>query len=248
MSTTSGQIHEIAPDDVFDLLSSRRGGLTDEEAAARRREFGLNRLELPSKWRWARSLVKHFVNFFSILLDIAAIACFVAETIQPGEGMALLGWALLGVAVLNALFAFAQEMRAERAMEELRKFLPQQVRIRRSNRERQIPTDQLVPGDVVLVAEGNRIPADARLVESEELLVNNAPLTCESRSLPMVCKPTKGRLVDSPNIVFAGCSVLRGSGTAVVFATGHLTEFGKIALWHGTCAGHSLRSSMKRPA
>ena len=229
MNATPGQIHEIPPEDVFELLRSRSGGLTDEEAAARRREVGLNRLEPPTKWRWVKLLVKHFVNFFSILLDIAAIACFVAESIQPSEGMALLGWALLGVAVLNALFAFAQEMRAERAMEELRKYLPQHVRVRRSNRERQIPADQLVPGDVVLVAEGDRIPADARLVESEEVLVNNAPLTGESRSQPMVCKATKGRLADSPNIAFAGCSVLRGSGTAVIFATGHQTEFGKIA-------------------
>lgn len=229
MNATRGQIHEVAAEEVFDLLRSRSGGLTDEEAAARRREVGLNRLEPPSRLRWVKSLVKHFVNFFSILLDIAALACFVAESIQPGEGMAVLGWALLAVAVLNALFAFAQEMRAERAMEELRKFLPQSVRIRRSECERQIPADQLVPGDVVLIGEGDRIPADARLVESEGLLVNNAPLTGESRSHPMVSTAANGRMVDSPNITFAGCSVLRGRGTAVVFATGHRTEFGKIA-------------------
>jgi sodium/potassium-transporting ATPase subunit alpha len=229
MNATRGQIHEVAEEEVFDVLRSRKDGLTDEEAAARRREIGLNRLEPPAKFRGAKLLGKHFVNFFSILLDIAAMACFTAETIQPGEGMAVLGWALLAVAVLNALFAFAQEMRAERAMEELRKFLPQNARIRRNGREQQLPADQLVPGDVVLVTEGDRIPADARLVESEELLVNNAPLTGESRAQPMVSTAADGRLVDSPNITFAGCSVLRGSGTAVVFATGHRTEFGKIA-------------------
>ncbi|MEZ6129374.1 MAG: cation-transporting P-type ATPase [Planctomycetaceae bacterium] len=229
MNATPGQIHEVAAEEVFDVLRSHRSGLTDEEAAARLREVGLNRLELPSRLRWVKSLARHLFNFFSILLDIAAAACFVAETMQPGEGMVVLGWALLGVSVVNALFAFAQEMRAERAMEELQKFLPRIVRIRRDDHERQIPVDQLVPGDVVLFAEGDRIPADARLVESEELLVNNAPLTGESRSQPMVSRAAKGRLVDSPNIMFAGCSVLRGNGTAVVFATGHRTEFGKIA-------------------
>jgi len=81
--------------------------------------------------------------------------------------MAVLGWALLGVSVLNALFAFAQEMRAERAMEELLKFLPQTVRVRRGGRERRAAADDLVPGDVVLVGEGDRVPADARLVEAE---------------------------------------------------------------------------------
>lgn len=229
MNVPSGQIHEIALDQVWDLLHTRPGGLTDEEAAARHREIGANRLEPPSRFRWAPLLAKQFINFFSVLLDIAAIACFVADSLQPGEGMGLLGWALMAVGFLNALFAFAQEMRAERAMEELRKFLPRIVRVRRNDQELQIPADELVPGDIVLLSEGDRIPADARMVETEELLVNNAPLTGESRSQAMVSTATKGRLVDSPNIAFAGCSVIRGRGTAVVFATGHRTEFGKIA-------------------
>ena len=114
-------------------------------------------------------------------------------------------------------------------MEELRKFLPQMVRVRRSGVERQLPADQLVPGDLVLLSEGDRIPADARLIESAELLVNNAPLTGEARSQAMTTRAVSGRLIDSPNVAFAGCSVLRGTGVAVVFATGHDTAFGKIA-------------------
>jgi sodium/potassium-transporting ATPase subunit alpha len=225
----AGQIHQVATGDVFGLLRSRSGGLTAIEADERRREVGSNRLQAPSRWRWLQGLIKHFVNFFSILLDIAALVCFVADALQPGEGMGLLGWALLGVSVLNALFAFAQEMRAERAMEELRKFLPQGVRVRRNGTEQGVPAEELVPGDVLLVGEGDRIAADARLVESEDLLVNNAPLTGESRSQALKTGPAKGRLTESPNIAFAGCSVLRGNGTAVVFATGHRTELGKIA-------------------
>lgn len=229
MNAMLGQIHEVSADEVFDLLRSRSEGLTEQEADARCRDVGPNRLEPPSRLRWLNCLGKHFVNFFSILLDIAAAACFIAESMQPGEGMGVLGWALLGVSVLNALFAFAQEMRAERAMEELRKFLPQRVRVRRSGRELDLPAEQLVPGDVLLLGEGDRVPGDARLVESEELLINNAPLTGESRSQPVTSAAAAGRLIDSPNIAFAGCSVLRGSGIGVVFATGHHTEFGKIA-------------------
>ena len=224
-----GQIHEFAAGDVFALLRSRSTGLTDQEVAARLLEVGPNRLEPPSRLRWVKSLVKQFVNFFSILLDIAAAVCFIADAIQPGEGMGLLGWALLGVSVLNALFAFAQEVRAERAMEELRKFLPQTVRVRREGTEQQVPADELAPGDLLLVGEGDRIAADARLVDTEELLVNNAPLTGESRSQPLKSDAADGPLIESPNILFAGCSVLRGSGLGVVFATGHRTEFGKIA-------------------
>lgn len=106
-------------------------------------------------------------------------------------------------------------MRAERAMEELRKFLPQMVRAMRNGSQCQMLAEELVPGDVLLVSEGDRIAADARIVESEGLLVNNAPLTGESRSEPLINGPCKGRLVESANIAFAGCSVLRGSGTTV---------------------------------
>jgi sodium/potassium-transporting ATPase subunit alpha len=229
MNPAQGQIHNILIEDVYGVLRSRPEGLSEQEVAARRHKVGPNRLDPPSPWRWARSLARHVINFFSLLLDVAAVACFVADSLQPGQGMAVLGWALFAVSVLNALFAFAQEMRAERAMEELRKFLPQRVRVRRAGHEREVPAEELVPGDVVLVGEGDRLAADARLVEAEGLLVNNAPLTGESRSQPLTSAAARGRLIESPNVTFAGCSILRGSGTAVVFATGHRTEFGKIA-------------------
>ena len=223
------QIHEVPASAVFTLLRGRPDGLKPAEVESRRREIGPNRLRPPSRWRWARLLAKHAFNFFSLLLDLAAGVCFIADSIQPGEGMGLLGWALLGVSVLNMLFAFAQEIRAEQAMEALKRFLPQQVRVRRAGVECQVLAEELVPGDVLLVGEGDRIAADARLVESEDLLVNNAPLTGESRSQALRTTAAKGRLIESPNIVFASCGVLRGRGTAVVFATGHRTELGKIA-------------------
>jgi sodium/potassium-transporting ATPase subunit alpha len=237
MSATQS-IHEFPAEAVFGLLGSRPSGLTDAEVLDRRHDMGLNRLEPPSAWLWAQTLGKQFINFFSLLLNVAAAACFVADAIQPGEGMALLGGALLAVSVLNALFAFAQEMRAERAMEELRKFLPPMVRVRRGGAESVLPAEELVPGDVILVSEGDRIPADVRLVESEELLVNNAPLTGESRSLALTSAPAKSSQAAGRNLALAGCSVIRGSGTGVVIATGHRTEFGKIA---------SLSRDVRRP-
>ena len=226
---TAVQIHEVPAAAVFGLLRSRVAGLSANEVEDRRHEVGPNRLEPLPRGRWLRVLARHFINFFSILLDVAAIVCFVAEALEPGGGMGLLGWALLGVSLLNALFAFAQEMRAERAMEELRRFLPLRVRVRRAGSEREILAEDLVPGDILRLVEGDRVAADARLVETEDLLINNAPLTGESRSQPIKSSAARGRLIDSPNIAFAGCSVLRGNGTAVVFATGHYTEFGKIA-------------------
>jgi sodium/potassium-transporting ATPase subunit alpha len=235
---SASQIHNVATAEVFSLLRSRPEGLTAAEVAARQAEIGRNTLEVRRRGRAARMFLKHAVNFFSLLLYVSAGMCFVADTLQPGESMAVLGWALLGVAILNTVFAFTQEYRAERAMEELKKFLPPSVRVRRADREITTLAEDLVPGDVLLVSEGDRIPADARLVESHDLLINNAPLTGESRPIGLTAAAAQGRLIDGPNIVFAGCSVLRGSGVAVVFATGRRSEFGKIA---------SLAEETRRP-
>ncbi len=223
------QIQNLAADEVFRHLQSRPEGLDAQEVEERRREVGPNTLHVERKLWWLGSLGRQFTNFFTILLFISSAICFVADHLQPGENMDVLGWALLGVAVLNALFSFVQEFRAERAMEALRKFLPQKVMARRSGDETEIQADELVPGDVLVVREGDRIPADARLVEVNDLLVNNAPLTGESRAVALTTEPQTARITDSANLVFAGCSVLRGSGLAVVFATGLRTEFGKIA-------------------
>ena len=116
-----------------------------------------------------------------------------------------------------------------KAMEALKKFLPPKVIVRRESKEVKILADEIVPGDLLIIAEGDRIPADARLVKCDELLVNNAPLTGEAKPMALTADPSAKRLAESDNVVFAGCSVIKGSGEAVVFATGLRTEFGKIA-------------------
>jgi sodium/potassium-transporting ATPase subunit alpha len=103
------------------------------------------------------------------------------------------------------------------------------VQVRRDNLSVTLLAEELVPGDVLLLGEGDRVPADARLVAAEGLLINNAPLTGEAQPVSLTAAPTDAHLIDSPNIAFAGCLVLRGRGTAVVFATGLRTEFGKLA-------------------
>ena len=227
---TQRQIHNLEIDEVWSLLRSRTGGLRPDEVAQRLSEIGPNELTSPPRWIWLRTVVKQFANLFSLLLDGSAVLCFVADRMQPGQGMALLGWALLAVAVLNALFTSAQAIRAERAMQALRSMLPQRITVRRGGVEQEVRIEDLVPGDVMLLSEGDRVPADARLVESHDLLANNAPLTGESRLARLsASRVERGRMVDAPNLVFAGCTLVRGSGTAAVHATGRRTEFGKIA-------------------
>ncbi|HKI96900.1 MAG TPA: cation-transporting P-type ATPase [bacterium] len=225
----TAQIQNAEPDRVYALLQTRPDGLTAREVAERLAEVGSNTLETRQRFRWVESLLRQFLNFFSLLLDLSALICFVADRIERGQGMAVLGWALLCVSVLNAGFSFLQEYRAERAMQALRKFLPQRVHVRRGGETEEQPADSLVPGDVLLLHEGDRIPADVRLVECTDLMVNNAPLTGESKALLLSAAPSTAPMLESSNIGFAGCAVLRGSGLSVVFGTGERTEFGKIA-------------------
>ncbi len=227
---TQRQIHNLEVAELWSLLRSRVEGLNPDEVRERLASVGSNTLSAPPRLVWLRTLTKQFTNLFSVLLNVSAALCFVADRMQPGQGMAVLGWALLGVALLNALFTFAQDMRAERAMQALRSMLPQRITVRRAGVEQEVPTDQLVPGDLLLLSEGDRVPADARIVESRDMLANNAPLTGESRHVSLRSERDVGAsIVDSPNLVFAGCSIVRGSGSAVVYSTGRRTEFGRIA-------------------
>jgi sodium/potassium-transporting ATPase subunit alpha len=226
----AGQIQQIETAEVFGFLESRPEGLDGGEVDERLRQLGPNILDQPRKLWWLPMLVRQFANFFSLLLDISAGICFVADRIQPGEHMDVLGAALFGVSILNSLFSFLQEYRAERAMEELNKLLPKRVVILRGGEKAEIDADDVVPGDVLLIRAGDRVPADARLVESDHLLVSNAALSGESRPVALSSEACDCELPESPNVLFAGCTVLQGAGSAVVYATGFRTEFGKIAL------------------
>ena len=126
------QIQNIPTERVFRILGSQRQGLSSAEAAERLSEVGRNSVEVRDPGRLARSLLRQFTNFFTLLLFVSAAICFVAETLQTGQSMVLLGWALAGVALLNALFSFIQEYRAEKAMAALRQFLPPQVEVVRA--------------------------------------------------------------------------------------------------------------------
>lgn len=114
----ASQIHTLQAAEVFRSLGSQPGGLTTTEAAERLRQHGANRIGVAVRGRLTRMLLKDSTNFFSLLLYISAAMCLVADSMQPGESMRVLGAALFGVAILNGLFAFAQQYRAERAMED----------------------------------------------------------------------------------------------------------------------------------
>lgn len=229
MNEPPDHIGHIPPEQVYATLHSRPEGLNPDESAERLAHVGPNSFEVVEKGKLLRLLGRQFTNFFAILLIISAIICFIAEHINPEEGMGILGWALTGVALLNALFSFFQEYRAEKAMEALKKFLPHLVEVHRQDRIDRVPALEIVPGDVVSLSEGDKIAADMRIVAAEGLMIDSSPLTGESVAVRLSPQAQEKSLEECENIAFAGCTVVKGTGRGVVFATGLRTRFGRIA-------------------
>ncbi len=238
------KISSLSKEDALSQLVSSEDGLSEAEAAKRLSETGFNEIREVHKTHLILRFFSQFTHFLAILLWIGAGLSFLSDYLHPGEGMSTLGFAIVGVILINAIFTFIQEYRAEKALEALKKLLPFQVRLLREGKEKQIHSREIVPGDIVFFSEGDRIPADTRLIESSTLKVNNAALTGEAEASLRDHKPFEGELLDSPNIVFAGTTVTSGSGKGLVFATGMSTEFGRIA--HLTSAVESGLSPLQK--
>jgi P-type Ca2+ transporter type 2C len=218
-------IFTVSEAEVYGLLESGAEGLNSQEAARRLEAEGPNVIEKRRGTPLWRKLLVNFTHFFAIMLWFAAVLSFIAD-------MPELGIACIAVIVINGIFTFWQEFKAERAIESLQKILPKRARVLRDGTEQEIEADELVRGEVVLLEAGNSISADARLIEAREMRVNNSALTGESEAQMRISEALGGdsaSLADLPNLVFAGTTVVAGSGKAVVYATGMNTELGRIA-------------------
>ncbi len=229
MNHQFNHIGRIEPDRVYEMLHSSPEGLSASQVRERLLHVGPNLFELPDRFKMLRALGRQLTNFFTILLLVSAAICAIAHRINPEEGMGVLGWALLVVALLNAAFSFIQEFRAEKAMEALKQYLPHLVDILRDSQNCRLPAEEIVPGDLVYLNEGDKVAADLRIVESKGLMIDNAPLTGESAPVRLTSPGQNKPMEECSNIAFAGCTVVRGSGRGVVFATGLRTRFGRIA-------------------
>jgi Ca2+-transporting ATPase len=218
-------IHSIPVPEVYRALSTSSNGLAQTEAEERMVRFGRNVI---SEIKGKPLILKFFANFthlMAILLWIGGIVGFIAQMPQ-------LGIAIWMVNIINGVFSFWQEYRAEKATEALRNLIPFYTRVIRDGEEQRILAGDLVPGDVMLLSEGDRISADGRLVEDAELRIDQSTLTGESHAVRKTSEPIQRidlTYDELPDLVFAGTTVSAGTGKAVVFATGMETEFGKIA-------------------
>jgi calcium-translocating P-type ATPase len=204
-------------------LRSRPEGLSSREAERELVAHGPNELRRRGGRRWPRQLARQFVHPLALLLWVAGALAFVAD-------LPALGIAIIAVIVLNAVFAFWQEQQAEKAVETLSRYLPQQAAVRRDRSRTVIDARELVPGDVLLLSEGDRISADARLLNGA-LEVDMSALTGESQPVFRSAEfaDATGPLLEARELVFSGTSCVGGEAEALVFATGMRTELGRIA-------------------
>jgi calcium-translocating P-type ATPase len=221
-------LHDIQR--LYTQLHSGAQGLSSAEAAQRLQQHGPNRLEEIAQRSLLKRLLGEFTHFFAIMLWVAAGLAFFAEWNEPGQGMDMMGYAVIGVIVINGLFSFWQEYRTERALVALRDLLPRTATALREGKAVQLPVAELVPGDVVLLAAGDDVPADCRLIEANGVRVNAANLTGESKPVARDASDTEeGTATHARNLLHAGTSLVAGKARAIVYATGMQTEFGNIA-------------------
>ncbi|OPX59826.1 MAG: Copper-exporting P-type ATPase B [Methanobacterium sp. PtaB.Bin024] len=219
------QINELPPEEVYTELNSSQNGLTSKDAEKRFESYGPNQIEEVKKKPVIFKFLANLYQLLALLLWAASALAFLSGTPQ-------LGFAIIAVIIINAIFSFWQEYKAEQALEALKKILPSQAKVIRNGQKTEILAADLVPGDLLVLEEGDNISADARLVEANQMKVDSSTLTGESKPVRKVAHAKKSAdksLIGTPNIVFAGTSVSAGSGKAIIFATGQKTEFNQIA-------------------
>ncbi len=221
----SAPLYALRAAEVFKALQSSPDGLAPEEVQARLALYGPNILYEPMHVPLWRRFTAHVTHPMALLLWGAGAAAALI-------GQPMLGLVIAQVVLVNAAFSFWQEYRAERAVKALRHVLPAHTRVIRAGQELQVPSSEIVPGDVLVLAEGDNIPADARVVEEYGLRANHATLTGDAMPVRKTSEASLGNgltELERPNLVFAGTSVVSGTGRAVVLATGMLAQFGRIA-------------------
>jgi P-type Ca2+ transporter type 2C len=222
---SSAPIYSLRVPEVFQALETSHNGLPTDEAESRRLLYGENVLsEQPHTPGWQKVIHQFRHPFVLLMLLTILISLW-----QHDWTLALI---ILLLTLTNSAFSYWREYRAEKAIEKLRQILPSYARTVRDGKEVHVPSSEIVPGDVLVLAEGDNIPADARVIEEYGLRVNNAALTGEAvaaRKTTDASIPHNFSEVERPNLIFAGTSVASGTGKAVVYATGMLTQFGRIA-------------------
>lgn len=216
--------HSLNVEETLKQLESGPNGLENDEASSRLIKYGRNKIERAAKVNPLTMFLGQFKNYLTIILIFAALISLIA-------GETTNSYVVLIIVVLVALIGFVQEYKAERAMEALREMVSPEADVIRNGKTISIPAEELVPGDVIFLEAGDRVPADGRIIEDTSLEVIEASLTGESLPVEKSSEPldTDTPLADRRNMVFMGTIVTYGNCRAAVTATGLETEIGKIS-------------------
>ena len=206
------------------LRTDPKRGLTSQEAKKRLKIYGPNRLQATKKENWATILLRQFTDVLVIILLVAAAISFTIG--ERGDA-----YTILAIVILNAILGFVQEYKAEKALEALKKMLSPKCKVVRDGATIKIDSKNVVPGDIVVLDIGDRVPADMRIIEAINLKVDESPLTGESTPVHKSIEPVhqNASLADRKSMLWMGTTILNGYAKGVVVATGMQTEFGKIA-------------------
>ena len=216
--------HAMAADEVVkELITNTEKGLATAEASSRLQKYGPNRLPEGKK---RGPLLRFLSQFNNVLVYVLLGAGFIKLMLDLWIDASI----ILGVVILNALLGFIQEGKAEKALDSIRNMLSADARTIRDGEARKVPAEQLVPGDVVLLESGDKLPADLRLVDVKNLRTEEAALTGESVPAEKTTDPVSANATvgDRESMAFSGTMVVSGRATGVVVATGSETELGRI--------------------
>ena len=216
--------HALSTEEALKRLESRAEGLDRAEAERRLADHGPNQLQQAEARPWWKRLLEQFNNVLMLVLLVAAAASL-------GLGHALDAVAIFGVVLIIALIGFIQEGKAEQALESIRNMLSPQAKVLRDGRRETLPAEQLVPGDIVLVESGDRVPADLRLLEARRFRSEEASLTGESTPVDKDTAAVEAQadLGDRTGMAYASTIVVQGRATGLVVETASRTEIGRIS-------------------
>jgi len=216
--------HLMTPDETFATFRSSKDGLSSNEAKARLARYGPNQLkERKKSSAWMRLLLQFHNPLIYVLLATAAATALLQHWVDTGV--------ILGVVIINAVIGFIQESKAEQAIDSLKQMLAPLAIVFRDGKKTSLPATELVPGDVVLLEGGDKVPADLRLHRVKNLQIDEAPLTGESMPVSKSVEALEGDvpLGDRRNLAFAGTLTTSGTAAGIVIATGDSTQIGRIA-------------------
>jgi len=223
--------HNLSVDETLDRLGTRRSGLTAAEAAERLARLGRNEIRQPQRSSPWRLLLRQFASFFVVVLLFAAALAFAVSFLPGQSGRRLTAFFILGIVAIGVALSFFEEYRAQKELEALDRLLIIKATVLRDGVPRQIDAGEVVPGDIVVLTHGRKVPADARLFDAHSLRADESALTGESVGVDKSREPAalEAPLAERSSMVFASTHITHGEGVAVVVRTGMDTEVGQIA-------------------